>query len=223
MEVSVLSCTQNADRLAAAAARGDYMEGSLVGVDLSDDDEFERVMDGAASDTLDEFVERLIHRGHYGPFEHPQVTFAIEGVSRSCMAQITRHRHATFDVQSMRYVNFEDADVVWPPSFEKLDEQQQKEARGAYKDSLEAYDMVSSWGVEEEDARMFLPIGTMVNMTATMNLRSLMHVIDMRHAGDAQWEARKLAEKMFEEAKEVAPITFEKYAEYAKGASKKAP
>ena len=40
---------------------------------------------------------------------------------------------------------------------------------------------------------------------------------------DTQWEARELAEKLFENAKEVAPITFEMYGEYAKGASKKAP
>jgi len=50
--------------------------------------------------------------GHYGPFEHPSATFAAEGMSRACMAQLTRHRHVSFDVQSMRYVAFDEVDLV---------------------------------------------------------------------------------------------------------------
>lgn len=250
MEVSVLSHTPNADRLACATARGDYMDDSLANVDISDNTDYADVMEGvsirdhhqdATSDSWwdDElyrktrsFIEELLQRGHFGPFEHPQITFAVEGVSRACMAQITRHRHATFDVQSMRYVNFEDAEFTYPDSTEDVvvssdsdigDETAGERMWWDYQRSLNTYQRLVDEGVPEEDARMVLPIGTKVNLTMTINLRSLFHVIDMRHAGDAQDEIMQLAKKFMDEAEKVAPISMEEYREHAKGASKKAP
>ena len=49
------------------------------------------------------FVDKLLADRHFGPFEHPHAMFAVEGISRACMAQLTRHRLASFDVQSFRY------------------------------------------------------------------------------------------------------------------------
>ena len=50
------------------------------------------------------FVGMLAEMGHESPIEHMSFTFGIEGVSRSLLAQITRHRMASFSVQSQRYV-----------------------------------------------------------------------------------------------------------------------
>jgi len=58
------------------------------------------------------FIEEQLTRGHYGPLEHPQITFSVKGVSRVTMAQITRHRHLTFDIQSMRYADFSEQEIV---------------------------------------------------------------------------------------------------------------
>jgi thymidylate synthase (FAD) len=60
------------------------------------------------------FIEEQLTRGHYGPLEHPQITFSVKGVSRVTMAQITRHRHLTFDIQSMRYADFSEQEIVVP-------------------------------------------------------------------------------------------------------------
>jgi thymidylate synthase (FAD) len=60
------------------------------------------------------FIEEQLTRGHYGPLEHPQITFSVEGVSRVTMAQITRHRHLTFDIQSMRYADFAEQKIKVP-------------------------------------------------------------------------------------------------------------
>lgn len=59
---------------------------------------------------------------HYGPFEHPQISFAVKGVSRALMAQITRHRHITFDVQSQRYADFSSTEPIVPASLLSNDE-----------------------------------------------------------------------------------------------------
>ena len=47
-----------------------------------------------------------LEHGHHGVFEHAHFTFSIEGVSRACSHQLVRHRIATFDQQSQRYVDF---------------------------------------------------------------------------------------------------------------------
>lgn len=51
-------------------------------------------------------VKRLLdgHRGHFGPTEHIQITFAVGGFPHSVMQQARTHRiGVSFDVQSMRY------------------------------------------------------------------------------------------------------------------------
>ena len=50
------------------------------------------------------FIEMLADMGHESPIEHASFTFGIEHVSRALLAQITRHRIASFSVQSQRYV-----------------------------------------------------------------------------------------------------------------------
>ena len=48
------------------------------------------------------FVERVMAMGHESVLEHASFTFLVEGVSRVLLAQLTRHRIASFSVQSQR-------------------------------------------------------------------------------------------------------------------------
>lgn len=52
------------------------------------------------------FVEKIMGMGHESVLEHASFTFGVEGVSRVLLAQITRHRLASFSVQSQRYVSY---------------------------------------------------------------------------------------------------------------------
>ena len=239
MEVRLLEATEDPEELICTGARNDYSE-VFVG-----DQTFEETMadiDGDSLETKQEtLIGHLLNHGHYGPFEHPQATFAVKGVSRSCMAQITRHRHVSFDVQSMRYVAFDDVDpaavregemVVVPPSATdpdwvgrnqktgQVDDDTTAERdeifRNTVADSVEAYQNLLDLGMPPEDARYVLPIGTEVNIVMSMNVRMLMHVADMRAAADAQWEIRELTESILDLAAEWCPITFEYYEENMK-------
>ncbi|MFC7134904.1 MULTISPECIES: FAD-dependent thymidylate synthase [Salinibaculum] len=234
MQVQLLEATEDPERLICQGARNDYM-GEFVG-DLP----FEEVMGTTDGETIEDKQATLIHHlldhGHFGPFEHPHATFAIEGVSRSCMAQLTRHRHVSFDVQSMRYVSFDDVDpadvregemVVIPPSATDPDWVGRNQKRGSVDEAdverreeiftdtianaVESYQELLDLGMPPEDARFVLPIGTKVNIVMTMNARMLMHVADMRAAADAQWEIREMTERVLDIAKEWCPITFEHY------------
>ncbi|NHN48497.1 FAD-dependent thymidylate synthase [Halostella sp. JP-L12] len=239
MEVELLEATDDPERVICSAARNDYM-GEFVG-----DQSFEETMSTIEGDDVEEkkrtLIGHLLDHGHFGPFEHPQATFAVKGISRSCMAQITRHRHVSFDVQSMRYVAFDDVDpadveegamVVTPPSASDPDwvgrnqqsgpvdeetvEQREELFRRSVRRSVEDYQELLEMGMPPEDARFVLPIGTEVNMVMSMNARMLMHVADMRAAADAQWEIREMTECVLDLASEWCPITFDYYEENMK-------
>lgn len=239
MQVELLEATDNPEELLCRAARNDYM--SAFNPDLS----FEETMASVEGETIEEkqrtLISHLLTHGHYGPFEHPQATFAVKGMSRSCMAQLTRHRHVSFDVQSMRYVAFDDVDpetvgngemVVIPPSATDPDWIGRNQKTGAVDDetvakreavfkrsvkrSVEEYQELLDLGMAPEDARFVLPIGTKVNVVMSMNIRMLMHVADMRAAADAQWEIRGMTEDVLDLAAEWAPLTFEYYEEHMK-------
>jgi thymidylate synthase (FAD) len=240
MEVRLLEATEDPERLVCQAARNDYMEGYVA------DTPFEEVMASIEGDSLEERKETLIGhllgQGHFGPFEHPHATFAIEGVSRSCMAQLTRHRHVSFDVQSMRYVSFDEVDpadvregemVVVPPSATDpewvgrnqrvgtVDEETARQREQVFRDTMErafeSYQELLDLGMPPEDARYVLPIGSKTNIVMSMNARMLMHVADMRAAADAQWEIREMTEAVLDLAEEWCPVTFEYYNEEMKG------
>jgi thymidylate synthase (FAD) len=239
MDVTLLEATEDPEELVCTAARNDYME-EFVG-----EKTFEEVMETVEGDSLEDkkrtLISHLLNHGHFGPFEHPYATFAVKGVSRSCMAQITRHRHVTFDIRSMRYVSFDDVDpadveagelVVTPPSAydpdwvgrnqktsdvdEEAVERREEVFRRSVRRSVEDYQELLELGMPPEDARFVLPIGTEVNIVMTMNARMLMHVGDMRAAADAQWEIREMTEQILDLAAEWAPITFEHYNEHMK-------
>ena len=76
---------------------------------------------GLTEEKTESFVNMLSEIGHESPIEHVSFTFAIEGVSRSLLAQITRHRIASFSVQSQRYVREKGFEYVVPVSYTHLD------------------------------------------------------------------------------------------------------
>ncbi|PSP54344.1 thymidylate synthase (FAD) [Halobacteriales archaeon QS_1_67_19] len=239
MEVTLLEATEDPEEVICTAARNDYMS------DWAGETSFEEIMETIEGDGIEEkkatLIGHLLKQGHFGPFEHPQATFAVKGISRSCMAQITRHRHASFDVQSMRYVAFDEVDsedvaegelVVTPPSATDPDwigrnqeggtvdedtvEKREAIFRESVKRSVEDYQELLDLGMPPEDARFVLPIGTGVNMVFSVNARMLMHVADMRAAADAQWEIRQLTEQILGLATDWCPHTFEYYEEHMK-------
>ena len=109
MKVKLLAHTPEPEKLVAAAAKNCY---SFTDVDS--------VLDGLTEEKTQSFVHMLSEIGHESPIEHVSFTFAIEGVSRSLLAQITRHRMASFSVQSQRYVRERGFEYVVPPEIDKI-------------------------------------------------------------------------------------------------------
>lgn len=140
-----------------------------------------------------QFIKGLIKSGHETPLENAVATFDIKGISRTCMAQITRHRMASFCVQSMRYVNVEDNDIIVPHKLLL----EYPDVLTYVKEIKEVYGELVKLGVPKEDARFLLPLGTTTNLTMTMNFRSLRHFLKLRLHPTAQWEIRCLAYQIY--------------------------
>src|SRR5688572_16112318 len=63
----------------------------------------------------DGYLSNIISQQHFSVMEHGSVTFYVAGVSRSLLAELSRHRHLSFSVLSQRYVDANDLDSIYPP------------------------------------------------------------------------------------------------------------
>ena len=215
MRVQKVEATPDPETVIIRAARNDYSN-EYVG-DYSHDE----LIGSSGSESAEEFIKRLMDRGHWGPLEHVHLSIGINGVSRTMMAQLTRHRHMSFDVQSMRYVDLTDGsgfdvhqDMFSPQSAKNLpDGKYGSIYQQSLLDSIEDYRTLLDEGMPKEDARMVLPLATKVNIIVSGNLRSWLHILDLRYAGEAQSEIRQFATQVLKIVKEWCPIVGEYYEE----------
>lgn len=139
-------------------------------------------------------LRHAVEAGHTSVLEHAVFTFQVEGLSRAALAQLTRHRLASFDVQSQRYVKLNNYNFVVPESVEKS--QYADEANELVKKCMEFYQKLLADDVPAEDARYYTQQGITTKLVMTMNARELLHFFSLRTCNRAQWEIRELADKM---------------------------
>ena len=223
INVKLLQYTPEPEKVISAAAKLCY---SSSGV--------EDILDGLTEEKTEKFLSMLMDIGHESPVEHVCFTFGIEGVSRRLLAQITRHRIASYSVKSQRYVKEGQFEYVTPPEIEAIPEAKELYIK-AMNDDQKTYNELfeilfdkhftkfTEEGLSEkdakkkaekqaiEDARFVLPNSCETKMVVTMNARSLMNFFKHRCCMRAQWEIRELARQMLMLVKEVAPTLF-KYA-----------
>lgn len=151
--------------------------------------------------------------GHESVAEHASFTFHISGVSRALLSQLTRHRIASFSVQSQRYVyQGDEFPYVIPPRIKELGENtvlkyqvQMKTISAWYKEWAE---LLGGGQDANEDARFVLPNACETTITMTMNARELRHLFALRCCNRAQWEIRIMAQEMMRICKNAAPELF---------------
>ena len=149
-----------------------------------------------------------LESGHESVAEHAGFTFRIEDVSRVLLAQLTRHRLASFSVQSQRYCGIS-YNMAMPESVRNASSHVYDVFLDAVESSYKAYDWLVEHGIPAEDARMVAPEGEMTEFVMTMNARELRHFFSLRCCNRAQWEIRELAWRMLKEVYVVAPELFE--------------
>lgn len=204
LKVILLRATPDPDEVVALGARLCYAKADL-----------ETLQQRVETNDQRAYVQGVMERGHLSVTEHACFTFAVEGVSRALLAQLTRHRLASFSVQSQRYVSMAAGfDYVIPPAIEALGEEEKQEF-------IRQMDTMHEWychwqeklgGAHEganEDARFVLPNAAATRLVVTMNARELMHFFSLRCCERAQWEIREMAWQMLALCREAAPALFE--------------
>lgn len=181
-------------------------------------------------------VDQLLsnERGHWGPLEHPGITFSVSGYVHNVMVQARTHRVGlSFDVQSQRYTGkrvvkvaqgeLKPEEVFYsrPPGY--YTNRQGKK----YEWTQEDYDDEIAWYVEgckryaqkyergmcEEHIRDGLAQGIRQNFVYSANLRSVLHFLDLRAKMDAQIEIQALCEQLAPHIENWAPNVWSYYEE----------
>lgn len=197
MQVELLYHTPDPERAIATAARLCY---APVGAS--------ELMETMPEERVASVLSTIMESGHFSTLEHASYTFAIDGVSRALTHQLVRHRLASFNQQSQRYVKFKDElPFVEPPSI-AANEQAHEIFDGFMKNAQEAYAQLVELGIPAEDARFVLPNAVETKIVVTMNVRELLHFFSLRCCNRAQWEIRALAHRMLELVRPTAPFIF---------------
>lgn len=215
MKVKLISMTKSPIDLMWIAARTCYSEKSPIEMWDETRDEPKDEFKQEIEDKRWNLVKKVIDSKHLSILEHVNLTFCIEGVSRSLLAQFTRHRAGiVFSVQSQRYVEFKESYSAVLESFDSGSSQSEDYLKFVadkyfvdvttdnYRDYIRAlidYLGALKRGIKAEDARMILPNATKTNITVTMNLRELIHIAGLRLCSAAQLEIRQLLKAMKEE------------------------
>lgn len=187
-----------------------------------------KASDGGAGTDADRLFRHIVRSGHSSTLEHISFTFAIEGVSRALLAQLTRHRAGfSFSVQSQRYVRMGSDDKIGGFDYvvpEKVTSDKtanmydfvygtplnDRPATEIFAEAMEiaqqAYDKLREAGVPAEDARAVLPNAAATNLVMTANLTALLSFYSKRKPGKgAQKEITELAESLRREVVDVEP------------------
>lgn len=169
----------------------------------------------------------LMRERHGTPFEHNAFRFHIKA-PMFVVREWQRHRIASYNELSGRYVKFENPDFFVPEEirqrvagskvgayrFEKW-QGNQKQAKAAiereYQDALDLYNWMVEQGVATEHARIVLPAALYTEFWWTANCRSIMNFLSLRNEEQALQEIREYAKVVEAMVKSKMPITIEAF------------
>lgn len=219
MRVKLLRMTEEPTSVMWTAARTCYSEKSPI----------EIWEDGKSVDKEKKWnlVKKILDSKHYSIAEHVYFTFAIEGISRSCANQLTRHRIAVFSQKSQRYVEIKEDYKLLENDGTTINETNYLE-RADLINILDKYFIwdhnsypqfhvllqslycylyqVQKMGVKPEDARQVLPNATKTDLTMSVNLRELAHMSNLRLCCRSQAGIRKLFQEIKREVEKYEPL-----------------
>lgn len=154
-----------------------------------------------------EFLMKIIKYGHESVLEHICLTFKIRGISRACLQELARHRLTSPTVESTRHtlkkvlyehdikdlINGVDMELIFG---EYADKPQVKNAMiqslGVMLNLLAQYPEIPN-----DVLKYFIPEFWPTNLTLTLNVRELRHIIDLRTSPRALKEFQALARELF--------------------------
>ena len=175
-----------------------------------------------SSSPTDILIPKLVKNGHWSPFEFASMDFEMN-VPIYVARQWLRHRTASINERSGRYNKIEPKchHIIW--SFSPISRTVEEACvrcdgalniyKTACKNAFNSYNQLLKEGVPKEQARAVLPLAMMTRFAWTMDLRNLLHFLDLRLASGAQEETRYYARKIAKFVEKSFPITYKAWNE----------
>lgn len=159
----------------------------------------------------------LFQQGHMSILEHATATLYFIGVSRAFLTELTRHRHLSFSVESQRFIDADNINIVVPPAIRSSkDPYVLRNFANAADEAITAY-MITRDELENlpkkqrnEAARGLLPNCVETRMVVTGNLRCWHEVIQRRTQPDADAEMQEVMRLAKDQLHTVSPVIFPK-------------
>lgn len=168
--------------------------------------------DKITDDSCLKFVKNLIKNGHEAPLEFGIIEFELL-TSRAVLAEITRHRLASFCVESQRYIleNKDGIDFI-EPEWDKNNSKYNLN-KTIWEKSMNfaeaSYNNLIANGCKPQEAREVLPNSTACNIIMQANVREWRHFFNLRCSAAAYPQMRVLALEMLRQASDAVPIVFD--------------
>lgn len=165
------------------------------------------------------YMANIIDHGHFSVLEHATASFYVEGVSRALLAELTRHRHASFSVESQRYVDYSDTEPVIPPAMRGtfLEESLREEYDRALVNYADYVNDLKHLGYSRKEAReaarAVLPNCAPVSMVISGNMRAFRDILFKRYSKHADAEVRELATELLRQLRLIASASFQDFPE----------
>jgi thymidylate synthase (FAD) len=164
--------------------------------------------------------QRWIDAGHESMIEMAHATFYIE-CSRVVSHELVRHRLASFQQESQRYVKYDTDERVFgmmdnfymPEGIEEnkirpsdyMDDDASELMYRSYQESWLAYQQLRDNGVPAQLARYVLPNAMRTRIIMSANLREWRHIVALRLHPRAQPEMQELMQQIYDQLVLVFP------------------
>jgi thymidylate synthase (FAD) len=158
-------------------------------------------------------LAHIIGVGHLSVLRFGNAVVRIEGISRVCLAQLTRSKFLDYLVRSSRYCDESEAELILPDSFGELNNEMQLHIAMYLQKSDDLYQDLRSKGMSKQDARYILPQAQETELYVSGNYQAFVDFIKLRSSKSAQTEVREVALAIERELQQVAPIIFGEYNE----------
>jgi len=156
-----------------------------------------------------ELIDRVGNKfRHASILEHLNYTFYIEGISRACLQELSRHRHTSPSVKSTRYTlkELKDEDSFFigavlvsykrPSQYVVLTGNEKVDMSICH--ALEHLRLLVQDGISNDLTKYALPEAYKITEQLTINARSLQNFLSLRSDKSALWEIQQLATSLYE-------------------------
>jgi len=165
--------------------------------------------DKITEDSAEKFVKMIIKRGHESVLEHESISVKFI-VDRGVMAELTRHRIASFSIASTRYIDYSKIglEFVIPPWVDIIPKEYKKGdiieseaddpqqtyltwAQSMFRSESDYISLLDA-GWTPQQARSVLPNSLKTEIVCTTNIREWRHILKLRTSKAAHPQMREI-------------------------------